>query len=174
MSKASLVISFLAILLVVGLFVRVGQVQGDLEQKISSLSRSSAAIMHEPEEHEIEVAEHMTRIQAFNTKLWAAGNSDNQELVEFYVHELEEAMELIADARVEDEGINVSQAMQQIGIPALETFEKTMETHGLGAFNQHYQNLVQACNACHQACQYPFIKVQVPTTIRFDEQDFTP
>src|SRR5690349_14889212 len=55
---------------------------------------------HEGEEEHMEVAVYMGRIQAYHQKLWAAGEANNIELAAFYLHEMEEAMEEIAEGHV--------------------------------------------------------------------------
>ncbi len=128
---------------------------------------------HDDEEH-LEVAIVMGRIQRFHQKFWLAARAGNKELVEFYLHEMEEAMEEVADAGVIEEGIDVSEQMRIYGLSAIEELEKKMKSDGVEAVLSDGELLVNSCNSCHRTSGYPQIKIQVPQGDAFPDQDFAP
>lgn len=123
-------------------------------------------------ETEIEVAITMNHIQRHANKLYFAGQNENWPLAGFYVHELEEAMEEIADGHVEDEGINISDLMKVMGLPPLELLEESIAAKNKVEFNKNYINLVNNCNTCHQSTQHPYIVITNPTTPALDNQKY--
>ena len=82
--------------------------------------------------------------------------------MEFYLHEMEEAMEEVADAGVIEEGIDVSEQMRIYGLSAIEELEKKMKSDGVEAVLADGELLVNSCNSCHTASGYAMIKIQVP------------
>ncbi len=125
------------------------------------------------EEH-FEVAVVMGRMQRYHQKWWASGQAGNAELAAFYLHELEEAMEEVAEAGVMDEGADVSAAMRTYGLPALEELERLLTEEGVQAMHAKGAIMTNACNACHQATQHAYIRLQDPAQHFFPDQDFKP
>lgn len=121
-------------------------------------------------EEEIEVADYMAKLQRYADKLWFAGKNDNDSLVAFYVHEIEESMEIVADNEIMDEGVNVSQLMTIMGLPALENFESSIKRSAKDSFEIHYQNLITGCNNCHRLSKHGFIKIIKPENPAYDNQ----
>jgi len=140
---------------------------GELESK---LTEPAAA----PTEGHYEVAVVMGRIQQYHQKWWAAGQAGNVELAAFYLHELEESMEEVVEAGVQDDGIDVSQAMSTFGLPAIAELERLLKEEGVQAMHAKGAILVNACNACHQATGHAYIRIQEPSTVLFPDQDFRP
>jgi cytochrome c553 len=114
----------------------------------------------------------MNHIQRHANKLYFAGQNENWPLAGFYVHELEEAMEEIAEGHIVDEGINISQLMKALGLPGLEGLEKSIEAKSKTEFNTAYNLLVTNCNTCHQSTQHPYIVIINPTTPALDNQKY--
>lgn len=135
-------------------------------------AHTAQAVDHHGEH--IEIAVHMGRIQRYHQKLWAAGREGNAELAAFYLHELEEAMEEIAEADVEEDGVRISPHMKAYGLGTVEALERILKEDGVEALHASSQLLVDACNACHAATGYSFIRIQVPGTVHYPDQDFAP
>ncbi len=132
---------------------------------------------HEPahEEHEeIEVAIYMGRIQRFHQKWWAAGKAGNAALAGFYLHEMEEAMEEIATARIVDEGIDISAHMRTYGLATVEGLEKKLKEQGVSAMHADAALLANTCNTCHAETGHPYLRIVPPTAVFFPDQDFAP
>lgn len=130
---------------------------------------------HADEEHEaVEVAVSMGRIQRFHQKWWLAGKAGNAELSRFYLHEMEEAMELIADGRVTDEGVNVSEKMETYGVTTVNNLQALLDSAGVRAMHAEAATLVKACNSCHLATGHAYIRIKVPDAAAFADQEFAP
>lgn len=121
-----------------------------------------------------EVAVVMGRMQQYHQKWWAAGQAANAQLAAFYLHELEEAMEEVAEAKVVDDGIDVSAAMRTYGLPALAELERLLKEEGVQAMHAKGAIMTNACNACHQATEHAYIRLQEPSQVLFPDQVFTP
>jgi hypothetical protein len=177
MSKLPVLIALLALLVAGGLYLRVSQ----LEQRLVRLdgghhgaAPAAGAMAHEAEEG-IEVAVVMGRMERFHTKWWLAGGEGNAALAAFYLHELEEAMEEVAEAHVvEDNGVDVSANMRTYGLPVVKELERKLKEQGVAAMHADADVLVATCNSCHVATGHSFIRVQVPQGITFPGQDFRP
>lgn len=120
-------------------------------------------------EQEIELAVLMGRMQLYMNKLYFAGINGNDELRDFYIHELEEITEEIEDGEVMHEGVNISQNMQMYGSAQLKAFEEAVADNSKD-FKSAYNGFVNACNSCHTASKYPFIIIKEPTKPVFDNQ----
>lgn len=171
----------LALILCFAAFMRISQLNANIESLRSSLDEQTATYSdthHEEEEdgHEddhYEVALVMTHFQRHANKLWFAGENENWELAHFYTHELEESMEELEEKKVVDDGINVSKMVGTMGIPPLEGLEEAIDAKDTDKFKEAYNLLVQGCNKCHTAANYPFIEITTPTTPAFSNQKYT-
>jgi len=122
-------------------------------------------------EHDAEVVHYMTRMQIYHAKLYFSGMNNNTELVKFYLHELEEEMEAIVDAKVSDEGVNVSQNMELFGLPQIKWFEDEMEKKS--DFKATFETFTSgSCNGCHQATKHQFLIIKAPEENIFTNQVF--
>lgn len=138
-----------------------------------NVTASLVPIQQHPSE-EVEVAVHMGRIQRYHQKWWAAGKVGNAELAAFYLHELEEAMEVIAQARLMEDGVDLSAHMNAYGVKTIEALEQVLKDQGVAAMHAESATLVNSCNGCHVATGHSFIRIQVPTAVDFPDQDFSP
>lgn len=142
--------------------------------KLETLLAQPAQTAPESGEEHFEVAVVMGRMQHYHQKWWASGQAGNAELAAFYLHELEEAMEEVVEAGVMDEGTDVSAAMRTYGLPALEELERLLKEEGVQAMHAKGAIMTNACNACHQATEHAYIRIQVPTEVFYPDQVFTP
>ena len=120
----------------------------------------------------IELAVYMGRLQLFSDKLYWAGKAKNEQLVDFYLHEMEEAMEEIHESNLIDEGVDISAMISSYGLAAIERMEDVELDSA--SFETGYSQLIQNCNACHAASNYSFVRIIVPTRPAFTNQDMTP
>ncbi|MCC6937325.1 MAG: hypothetical protein IT226_03815 [Flavobacteriales bacterium] len=171
MHRLSLVFSLVALLGVGVVFFQVsGMEQARNEQ--GSAPRAAEEPNGKPEH--MEVAVYMGRLQRFHQKLWLAGNVGNAELAKFYLHEMEETMEAIADGHVVEQGVNVSAAMETHGLPAIGKLEDLLEKEGVGAMHANGGILVEGCNNCHVATEHAYIRIKEPEAAAFPDQYFAP
>lgn len=135
------------------------------------------AIKRGAEEHgaeHLEVAVYMGRIQQYHQKWWLAGKLGNAELAAFYLHEMEEAMEAIAEADAEEDGVKLKPLMESYGLATIERLEAKLKAEGVSAMHAEAGQLVMNCNACHAASGHPFIRIRVPESVSFPDQVFAP
>ena len=168
MRRLPLVLSALALLLAIFVWFREPQAAPAV-----LADRSHEPTAHEDHE-EIEIAIYMGRIQRYHQKWWAAGQAGNAELAGFYLHEMEEAMEEIATARVMDEGVDVSAHMRTYGLAAVEALEKKLKEEGVAAMHADAGLLAKTCTTCHVECGHPYLRIVPPTAVHFPDQDFAP
>lgn len=126
------------------------------------------------EAEEFEVAIHMSHMQRYADKLYFAGIAGNGPLVEFYLHEIEETAEGIANAKVVDEGVDVSNLITTILMPEIERFEKSMADSKGQSFKEDYAILVSTCNKCHTLAKHDYIQIKTPDQPTYRNQDFAP
>lgn len=126
----------------------------------------------EDHEEEFEIADHMAKLQRYHHKLFLSGKSNNLDLISFYLHEMEEVMEEIAEEEIIEEGIDISANMKNFGLGQVEKFETQIKTEGF-VFESAFNDLTAACNSCHQACKEPQIRIITPTDNPFSNQDFS-
>lgn len=178
MSKFTTVLALLALLATGLLFHRLSEMEqrlARLEGRPSTETAPAAEQAHAGEADDIEVAEIMGRMERHHAKWWAAGRAGNAELAGFYLHELEEAMEELAEAHVvEDNGVDVSANMRTYGLPIIKELERKLKQEGVTAMHADADVLVATCNSCHVASGFPFIKVVAPNTAVFPGQDLRP
>lgn len=109
-------------------------------------------------EQEPDTVDTMRAMQYFLHKLSLSVNAENAELADFYAHELEES---IADARQigSYHGHLIGELTGAMLEPAFEAFEASLATDGVAAVGEPMGQLVDACNACHQATGYDYIQI---------------
>ena len=116
----------------------------------------------------------MGNMQRFVEKLYFAGQASNWELADFYVHEIEEAMEGIIAANVIDEGVPVSSFMKTMLPSAVMSMEEAVKARDTRQFMTRYDGLVSSCNACHLSTKHGFVKIVIPKQPTYQNQSFGP
>lgn len=177
MQRLSLIAAVAALAAVFYLIVRLGNTEkelADMKATVATPAPAKVGGSEGAEEVELEVAVYMGRIQQYAHKLWAAGTADNLPLAKFYLHEIDEAMEDLEHANIDDDGVPVSVHMQTYGINTVDALAGHMKANGLKDFDGQFELLVNTCNACHDKCGYPFIRIAVPTVAPEGMLDFRP
>ena len=167
MKSAQSLIIILLLFSTVFLFYKQDKIKQELNETRSTLPLKSANSTIE-ESTETHVGVYMQQFQYYVTKLYFAGINKNTELQEFYIEELEEYMEELAEKNVFDDGINISQNIELYGLKSLSTFEKQLEM-GID-FNESYSNLLNGCNSCHKVSKHSFIHITIPKNNGFNQQ----
>jgi hypothetical protein len=115
------------------------------------------------EDHEsTDLVNHMSRMQYFTHKLGLAISANNQALQGYYLHETEEIIETLSGIK-QHQGIEIGQLVQSILLPAFEKLEGRVGSGSQADANAAYNQLIDACNACHQAADHPFIEIERST-----------
>lgn len=103
----------------------------------------------------------MGAMQYFSHKLDLSIRAQNRELVDFYVHEIEETLAETTEIE-EYHGKPIGELAEAMLAPAFERFEQAVDD-GSGdweAIDGRFGELIDACNACHQATEYDYINIQ--------------
>lgn len=111
----------------------------------------------------------MNQFQRYADKLYFSGSARNWKL--------ESSALPVIDGRVEryrSERYDAQPLMKAMLIPAIRNVEKAIETKSDADFQRTYSALVQTCNACHAATEHSFVKIVVPTSPIYTNQDYTP
>lgn len=116
----------------------------------------------------------MGAMQYFAHKLDLSIRARNRELAGFYAHEIEETLEATGEID-EYHGKPVGQLSEAMLAPAFERFERALDDKNGGweTIDRRFGELIDACNACHQATGYPFIAIR-RTDANPYMQDFDP
>lgn len=125
------------------------------------------------DEPKIEVAYYMNHIQRHFNKLYFAGTNENWPLADFYVDELEETMEDIADAGIYEDSVQISNLMEMVGLPNVERIGDAVKDQNKEAFLEAYNTQILQCNKCHTLTKHPYIKIKLPETPALDNQIYT-
>jgi hypothetical protein len=78
------------------------------------------------------------------------------------------------DAKAMEDGNDISALMRTYGISTVELLEKQLKEEGVAAMHANAELLANTCNSCHVSSGHAFIRIQVPTTVHFPDQDFAP
>jgi len=113
----------------------------------------------------------MGYIQRYLHKLDLSVQADNARLAGYYIHELEELVEELAEAGVIYEGHQVGALTESMLTPAIEALENALETGGDA--DAAVGGLVAQCNACHVATERSWMKIERARSNPFN-QDFSP
>lgn len=110
-------------------------------------------------EDEPDIIATMGQMQLFLHKTSLSVDAGNHELTDFYAHELEETIEA-AESIEEYHDIPVGQLTGAMLTPIFEAFEDSLDGDDAGPVESRLGDLVKACNACHQATGYGFIRIE--------------
>lgn len=127
---------------------------------------------HQAEESAIPLIYQMSFISRYAKKLYFAGEAENWELANIYNHEIEEISDGIVAGEVVDDGINISQLMESMFLPQVESIGEAIDSGDREMFLNRYNIMIQTCNQCHAASDYGAVKVTVPENNPFN-QDFS-
>lgn len=163
-------LAIIAIVIAIMNYISIAELNSSIEEKNKNTVQTS--IQEEVEEEDYELAKAMGYLQTYSHKLYLAGENENWELSEFYAHEIEEIIEDIEEAKVVDEGYDISELVGKMINPSFSKVEESIHDQNLKAFVDSYKLLVQSCNACHQTTKHQFVKIEVPKDKKFFNQDF--
>ena len=103
----------------------------------------------------------MGTLQYFSHKLDLSIRHENRELVDFYAHEIDETIEATTEIEAYHDK-PVGDLTAAMLVPAFERFEQAVddENGDWKAIDSRFDELINACNACHQATEYGFINIE--------------
>ena len=128
------------------------------------------ALASEDDAHDPGLAGYMSSMQRYLHKLDLSVQAGNAKLAGYYIHEIEETAEEIAENIASYDGHPVGQLTSDKLPPAIEALEDAL-AKGDGA--EAMDGLVSACNACHVVTDHAYIKIRRAGSNPFN-QDFSP
>jgi len=131
-----------------------------LENQVSELQKPS-------------LYETMTLMQSVVHKISYAIDNENVELIDFYIHELEEATEEIIEAELVYHDQPVGQLTETMLEPTIEELEDAIESGDWDRVQDRNQVMIQACNNCHTSTGYSEVKITEKGESNPFNQDFS-
>jgi hypothetical protein len=101
----------------------------------------------------------MQNFQYFMHKTALSLDARNQELVDFYAHEIEENIEAVEEIEKFKQH-NIEKMIRTTLVPAFERFEKSVKKNDLDKADEQFADMVTACNQCHTQVQRPYLKIE--------------
>jgi len=123
-----------------------------------------------------ELGELMSFQQMRYTKIWFAGQAGNWPLAAYEVDELGEGFEAVMEFHPTHDHAPVApkDAIPRMITQPLADLKAAVAGRDSAAFEQTFDVLTTACNNCHKATNYGFIRVQRPETNPYPSQVFSP
>jgi hypothetical protein len=116
-----------------------------------------------------ELASWMSQMQVYLHKLDLSVQAENEKLISFYLHELEELSEEIVAEVDSYDGFPVGELTESLLIPQIEAMEKANE---MGDTRMSLASLIDTCNVCHEATDHGYIRITKAGSNPFN-QDFS-
>jgi hypothetical protein len=112
-------------------------------------------------------------VQPRHIKVGIGGQVRNWDYIAYEIHELEEAFERIERAVPRYRNVAMSDLLKLVQ-PSIEALEASVKARDGAKFDVAYDQLTQACNACHRSTEHAMIVIQAPKTSPFPDQNFAP
>ena len=99
--------------------------------------------------------------------LWFAGTNQNWPLAGYYLRKTRSYLELavqIKPVRKTSSGteVDLKGILDAVDHGMLAQMDTAVGHHDVAGFESAYRQTVEGCNACHSACEKPYIHLQVP------------
>ncbi len=174
MKQASLLISMIALVAVIVLFFQGSDVTTTPRTYSPVAPPAMEGTTEAGKEEHMEIAVVMGRIQRYHQKFWLATRAGNAPLADFYLHEMEEAMEEVAGAGIVEEGVDISSQMRTYGLSMTGHLRELLAKEGIQAMHNEAGSLVNSCNACHKTTGHEMIRIREPLDLVVPDQDMAP
>ncbi len=159
-------ITVLQTLLIVVLLI----LSGWLWSRISGLEKTMTEALEELGEPDLYTV--MSQMQTQLHKLNYAIEAEHADLVDFYLHELEEAAEDLIESNLFYGGQPVGLLTESMLEPVIDTMEDLLEGGYWEQLREKQMVLVRACNDCHRATGYGSIIVTEKAGVNPFNQEF--
>ena len=123
------------------------------------------------------LGEIMTLSQMRHAKLWYAGEAGNWKLADYELDELQEGFDDVVRYHPthKDAPLPLSSLVPKIMDEPMKALRRAVQSNDGDRFDAAYQDLTEACNACHRATNFGFNVVRRPLSPSwFSNQDFVP
>lgn len=118
-----------------------------------------AVLWHQRPEPEPELSSLMGDLQRHSHKLGLAVRSKNSKLSNFYIHELEEVLELIQTHIPMHDDKPIAEFSRTIMTELINQIETNTAARDWQASLDSYGAVVDGCNRCHAATDHEFIRI---------------
>lgn len=115
----------------------------------------------------------MTQMQTVVHKMNYAIEFENKDLLDFYIHELEELSDELIDADLYYHEHPVGQLTNSMLYPTIEELEDAVDSGDWLDVKEKKSILVQSCNTCHITTGYDSIIIREKADINPFNQDFS-
>ncbi len=116
----------------------------------------------------------MNMILIEHNKLWFAAKARNWALAEYQLGEIKEMMGDVQDFVPTFKNLPLADMLDAVITREIVALEKSIEAKDYKGFTAGYDQLTQACNACHQGTENGFVMIKRPTQPAFTNQDYRP
>lgn len=116
----------------------------------------------------------MGAIQLRHAKLWFAGKMQNWELASYELDEIKEALEDATKYHPNFKDKPIAKMIDSSTSLPIRQIEQAIQNKSSKRFVKGFDNLSNACSACHKSAGYGFISIQRPTHSPFSNQNFKP
>jgi hypothetical protein len=113
-----------------------------------------------------------TLVQPRHSKLGLAGREQNWPLASYALVEIRQAFDGIAKAQPRFRGLPVAELIDAAMTRPIGAVDAAIKQQDAQKFAPAYDQLTQACNACHAAVDHPYIVIKTPDASAFPNQDF--
>jgi hypothetical protein len=110
-------------------------------------------------------------VQPHHIKLWFAGLAGNWKLAAYEASELDETFDDVVTYQSTWHNLPIGQLVQTLVRPPLKRINTAIATKDSAQFKQAYAELNAACNRCHTAARHDFIKIVIPDSSPFEDQN---
>lgn len=136
--------------------------------RVTNSDSLNANIKKEMAEYAPGLGEIMGGIQTHHAKLWYAGINDNWKLAQYESDELKERFEQAITVETERPEVKMIPMMY----PAIDSINAAISHKNLDQFTAGFKLLTATCNSCHEANNFSFNVITIPTAPPVTNQDF--
>jgi hypothetical protein len=121
------------------------------------------------------LGEFMAATQMRHVKLWFAGQARNWPLAAYELDEIQEGFEDITKFHPTHEGspVPIKEILPELTGPPLAKLRAAIRSQDEAAFDEAFDSLTEACNACHRTENFGFNVIKRPTSNPFTNQEFS-
>ncbi|MDX1636688.1 MAG: hypothetical protein R3281_01880 [Balneolaceae bacterium] len=106
-----------------------------------------------------ELAEYMQHIRRYTHKMSLSVQARNQELADFYMHELQASALSVKQDVPGYEGYDIAYFTEMLMDPEIDTLRTSLDTGDWQRIEADLTDLITSCNTCHNATGHGFINV---------------
>lgn len=109
---------------------------------------------------EVSLIEKMQSLQYFTHKAGLSLNAANEPLLDFYLHEIEEVVEVL-EGLPKYKDIIVGPLVKSMLVPPFHALEEAVDKSDLPAAKVAFDRMLESCNQCHEATGRGYLRVEM-------------